>query len=371
MKKIKPVLIIVAVALLVFGAIRLVKSKKEVLKKAPTPQKAPLPVKTALVHYGTLEISEHYLGTILPVEEANLSTRLSGYILRVTKYEGDEVKEGELLVEIEAKALYTKLASLKAALSAAQTEYLTRKSIFERNKVLLKHEAISQEAFELSKSALANALARVKQLKQEISATEKDLSYALIKAPFNGVVTKRFKNPGDLAMPGAPLLTIENPAKGYKILVKIPQEKAASLPSKAKAYLIFGSQQKTCQVYKVYPAVGPNALALVEIRTPRRPFGLPSGAQIGTNLVFSERKGFLVPLNALVPGKTKGLFVVKEDKLVFFPVTVLAIGKDKALVTGKLGENMPVVVGDPGLLLRLKPGQKVIMAKGGKTNESI
>ncbi|AEH44021.1 efflux transporter, RND family, MFP subunit [Thermodesulfatator indicus DSM 15286] len=370
MNKLKPFLILLVVFLLIFGAFRVVKLKKETIQSVKPPQKIPLPVEVAKVTKGTLEIREHYLGTITPVHEANIATRISGYILRITKYEGDKVKKGELLVEIEAKDIEAKLGVLKTQLASAQTELLVRKGIFERNQKLLEHEAISQEAFDLSKAAYQAALARVEQLKQEIEAAKVNLSYAFIKAPFSGVVTRRFKNPGDMATPGAPLITLEDPKAGYRLLVNIPQEKAASIVPGDRVYISLGDRQKIAAVYKVYPAVSKEALATVEIRLKKRPFSLPSGASLGVDLVLANLEGLLLPAKALVPGKSQGVYVVEKGRLKFIPVRVLGQSKGQVVASGKLNEGDQVVVGDPGLLLRLYPGQKVIPIKGGH-DESI
>ncbi len=360
MKKSQLLLTILVILALVAGAARLVKMKKAALEKTPPPPKVPLPVKTALVKKGRLEIREHYLGTIRPLRSASLSTKLTGYLLKVTKYEGDPVKKGELLVEIEAKGLLTRLATLKAELNAAQSDLLTREAILRRNQKLLAHEAISQEAFDLSKSAFELAKARVVQLRQEMAAVKADLTYARITAPFSGVVTKRFKDPGDLATPGTPILELEDPQAGYRVLVKIPQEKAGLLARGTKAYLTLGKRRQAARVFRVHPAVGEEALATAEIRLKERPFGLPSGASVGVDLVFKEPEGFVLPLKALVPGKNPAVYVVREERLVLVPVEVLGQSADQVVLKGKLVPGEPVVVGDPGLLLRLHPGQRVI-----------
>ncbi len=360
MNKFKPLLVLLLVLLVAIGAFRLIKSKKAALNQIPPPIRAPLPVNTAQVREGRLELREHYLGTIVPLRAAQISTRLSGYVLKITKYEGDQVKRGELLVEIDSRSLKAKLAGLKAALRAAEGELLTREAIFKRNQRLLAHEAISQEAFDLSKSAFELAQAKVVELRQEIAATQADLSYACIHAPFSGVVTKRFKNPGDLATPGAPILTLEAPGAGYRVLVKVPQERAGLFSPGQTAYLLGNGQEEKAKVFRVYPAVGAEALATVEIRIPKRPFNLPSGASVGVDLVSLAPQGFILPLKALVQGEKPAVYVVRKGRLVLIPIRLKGQSKDQIVASGALKPGERVVIGDPGLLLRLHPGQRVL-----------
>ncbi len=365
MKKARVFFILALIGLL-FGGIILVKAKKKALKETPLPLKAPLPVEIVKVKQDRLEILEHYLGTIVPIRKAVISTKLFGYILKLPKYEGDVVKAGEVLVEIEAKGLRARLSSLSAELLAAENELLTRKKIFLRNKELLAHEAISREAYELSQSAYELAKAKVKKLRQEIAAIKADLSYAKIVAPFSGVVTRRFKEPRELAAPGIPLLEIEDPQSGYRILVKIPQEKAPKLIKGAKAYLTLGKRKILASVFQVHPAVGNQALATVEIRLKKRPFSLPSGASVGVDLVLGCPEGFIIPVRALASGKRKAVYVVRNGHLVLVPVKVLGKSQDLFVCKGELSPGESVVVGDPGLLLRLAPGMRVLPYPKGR-----
>ncbi|HIE33355.1 MAG TPA: hypothetical protein EYP81_04840 [Thermodesulfobacteriaceae bacterium] len=53
-----------------------------------------------------------------------------------------------------------------------------------------------------------------------------DLAYATIQAPFSGLVSHRFREAGDLVLPGIPILEIESPEKGYRIFVRVPPEES-------------------------------------------------------------------------------------------------------------------------------------------------
>jgi RND family efflux transporter MFP subunit len=364
-RKIKIFLVILVLILLVVGAVKLVKKKKARLAKLPTPQEAPLPVETARVRLGELEVTEHYLGEIRPLLEAYLSSRLTGYLLAVTKYEGDPVEKGELLARIDDQGLKAKLKSLTAQLEAARTSYRTRQHIFARDKVLFENKALSQEAFELSRAALAEAKARVLSLEEEIAAVKNDLTYAEIRAPFSGIVTKRLKEPGDLVLPGQSILALEDPSRGYRVLVRVPEHRAASFSMKT-AYLIEGGKRAKVSVYRVHPATAPGGLATVEIRTTRRPFNLPSGARIGVDLVVKRVHGALVPLRALLENvKTSYVFriIPEKDGLgKVEPVAIKVLGRsgEMVAVAGPLREGDLVVVAEESTLLRLQAAKHVL-----------
>ena len=365
MRRIKALIALLVAAAVVALAVHKVREKRAALKRLSPPQVAPLPLEVTRVRVGILPVTEHYLGVIRPLLSAKITSRISGYLLSVTKYEGDSVKKGEILARIDDTPIRARITSLKAQIKAAQVSYLTRKRIFERDRVLYRHKAISQEAFELSESALREAEARLKTLKAELSAAENDLTYAVIRAPFSGVVTERLREPGDMVVPGAPILALEDPSRGYRIFVGVPQARAALFKPGARAVLTEGKRRLSARIFRVLPAVGPGELATVEIRLAERPFGLPSGARVGVDLVVREVRGAIVPLRALLEtANGTHVFLARREtgpfaRIEVARVRVLGRAKDEVAVSGPLSSEDLVVVAQESTLLSLHAGQKV------------
>ncbi len=360
MKKFKKFLaVFLVIGLLIgIGLFLFIKRKKELASVSP-PLKRPIAVNVVKVNRGHLEVKSHYIGKLVPVKKALISTRLSGYIMKIYRDEGEFFRKGDVLVEIDSTELRSRLRSLEAQLWAAKKELLVRKKIFLRNKKLLKYQAISKEAYELSSVSFETAKAKVKSLEEQIKQIKSQLSYALIKAPFSGVVLKKLKEQGDLTMPGVPILEVEDPSEGYKVLVQVPQEILPSLKKGQKVYLTFGNKKETSKIFKIYPAMEDNSLGTVEIRLRKRPFGLPSNSLLGVDIVLKDAEGFVLPVDALVDGKTQGVFVVEKDRLKFIPVKVLGKSEGSLVCDGNLKIGEFVVVGDPGFLMRLYSGERV------------
>ncbi|NPA39591.1 MAG: efflux RND transporter periplasmic adaptor subunit [Thermodesulfobacteria bacterium] len=359
MKKLKLLLGAIVIITLVITGIFLVKKKKQELQKIPLPEKPKVMVRVAPVKKGTLTITEHYSGIILPRDEVVISTKLSGYITYLPKSEGDKVKEGEVIVKIDDSRIRNEIDSIKAQIFAVQEEVEVKKKIMERNEFLLKHEVISQEAFDNSKLAYEMAKARLEGLKAKLSQLVNDLIYANIRAPFSGIITKKFKQKGDFVAPGMPILKVENPSKGYKIIASIPQEKLVFIHPGTEVFAVFKGEKLKLKVSKVYPSVDKSGLSQVEILCKKSPFNLPSGTIIGLDIVIKKLKGFIIPVKALIRGKVPGVFVVCNKILKFVPLKVLGINKDLFVAKGNLRVGDKVVIGDPGLLLRLYSGEKV------------
>lgn len=171
------------------------------------------------------------------IPAAIFSARISGNILTINKREGDSIVPGELLVVIDdreladrAQAVDAEALATQQKIAGAKSTYETQKSIYERDVALYRDGAISKEALERSRATYDGAQATVSAfqetlggLKKSTAAARTQAGYAKIYAPFAGMVSKRWSDPGDLAVPGKPILTVEK-SSPYKVVVQIPQE---------------------------------------------------------------------------------------------------------------------------------------------------
>jgi len=373
----KTVFILIAVVLVVVGALLVIKKKWEIAHLAP-PQATPPAVRVAPVGQGTLEVTTHYLGTIAPFTRSDLAARISGNLLTIAKREGDLVRKGELLVTIDDRELLDRtvavnadLLSTRQKLAGARSAYETQKAVYGRDVILYKAGAISQEALEHSRTALDGAKASVdayeeslKGLAMNTSVARTQAGYARIYAPFSGVVSKRWAEPGDLAVPGKPILTVDK-SSPFKVLAQVPQEELAEIHIGTPVYLTNGGQRLSAWVNRVYPSLGKSMLATVEVLSPSAPFSLPADATVGMDLVNRKVTGMIVPEQAVVKsGQRAYLYVVKDGTVHLRPVTLLGMGNGKAAVNGELHPGEQVAVAQENKLLTLVEGSRVTPVAG-------
>jgi len=232
----------VIVVLVIVAGVVVVKKKQRELAALPTPQVAVPTVQTARVTMGTLEETIHYMGMIESYTKADLSARISGSILSIEKREGDRIQEGELLVVIDDRELVQRGAAAQSEVMSARQKragiksaYDTQQAVYDRDVLLAKTGAISGEALERSqyardgaRSAMDGLDESIKALEMNSAAVQTQVGYARLSAPFDGVVSKRWNDPGDMATPGKPILTVEKESP-FKVTVLIPQEELAGL----------------------------------------------------------------------------------------------------------------------------------------------
>lgn len=377
------VIAVVCVAVIAGVAVVMVKTKK--IATLPKPQVAPPAVQVASAAKGSLDITTHYLGSIEPFTRSDISARISGNILSIAKREGDRVRQGEEIIVIDDRelvdrstAVHAEVLATQQKLAGAKSAYETQKSVYERDAALLKIGAISQEAMERSRAALDGAKATVDAYGESIrglsmnwAVARTQAGYARITAPFTGIVSKRWSDPGDLAVPGKPILTIEKRSP-YKVLAQVPQEELSGIGPGTSVFLTSGEQKIRASVNRVYPSLGKNLLATVEVLTKSAPFNLPSASTVGFDLVTKRVKGLIVPDLAVV--KTdRGTFVcqVKDGAIHIVPVTLLGTGDAKAAISGGLEPDDQVAVAQENKLLTLTEGGKITLAEQEEQEAAI
>ncbi len=360
--------------LIIAAAVAVVLLKQKTVANLPKPQQQIPSVQVATVQHGTLAVTAHYLASIEPLTKSDLSPRISGTILAVTKREGDLVRQGELLVTIDDRelqdrsiAVNAELLATRQRLAGAQSAYTTQKSVYARDVTLYKAGAISKEALDRSQAALDSSKATVdayqeslKGLAMNTSVARTQAGYARITAPFSGVIAKRWSEPGDLAAPGKPILTIEKTAT-YKVLAQVPQEELLGIKPGSKVVLSNASQSLVTRINRIYPSLNKNMLATVEVLTAGAPFGLPSSATVGFDVVTKQLEGLLVPDQALVKNK-QGAFVyqVKDGVIHIKPVKLLGMGSGKSAVAPEgLAQGETVAVAQENKLLTFIEGSRV------------
>ena len=372
-KKTKPGLkslfIILLLILLVIAGVITVKKKKAELAAVPPPQKALTAVTVARAHYGTYTAAKDFLGTLRPKTAADISARINAYLTKVNVREGDLVKKGRVLALLDDREQHDQVSSLEARLNAARTALATQQAIYKRDKKLFKAKAISRESLDLTTSRRDTAQAEVVTLEKQLDSARTNLSYTRLTAPFDGIVTARLLDPGDLALPGKTILALEAPASGYYVEIKIPQHELPQIKTGDKIILHpprpdAQATAPTIAVSRIHPAIKSGTLGIIEADISSRPFSLASGSTIAVSCQTRQYTGLQVPLRALLEQVDSALiFTVSPDKTIQArPVAILYRGSDRAVVKSGGQTDTEVVTAQESALLRLKDGQKVTVA---------
>jgi len=156
------------------------------------------PVRVQLVEKKSRTITEEVVGTVRAKLRATLEARLSGRIEKMPVVLGQEVRRGQLIARLDAGEIAARLEQAEASLQQAERDWKRASALFEQQSVTSAEYDSVQSRQRLARGAVAEAKAM--------------MGYVEIVAPFDGVVTRKWADLGDLAAPGKPLVDLEDPA---------------------------------------------------------------------------------------------------------------------------------------------------------------
>ncbi|HET57980.1 MAG TPA: efflux RND transporter periplasmic adaptor subunit, partial [Deltaproteobacteria bacterium] len=193
-------------------------------------------VDVVTVRRGDLFAPVRATGTVTPIRESRVGAKVAGRLQSMNFVEGNFVKEGRVLAEIEHNEFQLARNSAEAQLAMAraslqEAELNLEHIAVEKGRIekLYKKNAVSKQKYDELSSTHAMALARVESLKAQIRSAkanlklaERQLADTVIRAPFSGYVTKKMSNRGEVIAAGTPLYWIMDFDR-VRTEVKIPE----------------------------------------------------------------------------------------------------------------------------------------------------
>ncbi|WP_106132332.1 efflux RND transporter periplasmic adaptor subunit [Mongoliibacter ruber] len=155
-----------------------------------------------------IRFSRTYPATAVALEEVELRADVVGYVTGIFIKEGQEVKKGQLLYQIDPTRYEARQQQAASAVSIAESNLERIKKDFERYERLKAEDAIAAQIYDSALNELRNAEQELNAAKSELENTSIDLQYASIYAPFNGTIGFSQVRMGSLVNPGESLLNI-------------------------------------------------------------------------------------------------------------------------------------------------------------------
>ncbi len=159
------------------------------------------PVKVFEVKRQKISEKLQYTGVIEAWKKINITPDSGGKIAKIYVDEGDMVREGQLLAELDTRAIRLQLEQAEAALAVAEANYKDAKRNMERMERLIEEKAVSDQQYEKIKLAYEGAEAQLQQAKAAVNLARHNLDVSLMKAPFSGVVASKNAEVGDVINP--------------------------------------------------------------------------------------------------------------------------------------------------------------------------
>ncbi len=253
-------------------------------KGAPAPVDAPAPAArpaTAEVQLRTVADVYAADAVIEAVRQATVSAQISGTVTQFFVDAGDRVKRGQLLARIDARETDAQVGSARANVAQAQAALAQARLNYDRTASLVKSNFVSQAALDKADADLKSAQAALDAARAGTSQAMTARSFAEVRSPIDGVVSRRLMERGELAAPGKPVVEVFDPA-ALRAVGAVPQFVMARAARADRATVQLPTLNHTVAATKLtlLPAADPRLLS-TQVRADL-PQQLPAGVVPGT-----------------------------------------------------------------------------------------
>jgi len=256
--------------------------------------------KTALVELKQVDDRLSWPGSVRSRTVANIAPRMTARILEIKVNAGDKVKKGDVIARLDERDIKAQENAALAALTAAHAQADRAKADEQRTRSLFGKEAATRENFDAVIAQAKEAQAGVSQAMSAVSEIRSHLADTLLLAPFDGVVVKRLQEPGDMGLPGVPMLTMQTP-KGLRLEADVPSTCAGLYRVGMAVSVRIDSLSLTtdAQIDEISPEVDPQTRTqLIKIALPAIE-GLQPGHFGWLEQACSQHEALLIPANAV------------------------------------------------------------------------
>ena len=393
-------------------------------KKEATEAEAPAPVQVTAVTQDTIRRIVAGDSMLFPRDQAGVTAKIAAPVQRYLVQRGDHVKQGQLLAVLESRDLTAGAAESQALLAQteanlrsttsaqvpeavvkAQTDVDTakqtgdaakklldnREKLFQQGALARKLVDDAQVAYAQAHGALLSAQEHLRALqsvgKQEqiktatsqvdaarshLQSSQAQVSYSRIVSPISGVVTDRPLYAGEMATPGAPLVTVMDISK-IIARANVPQNQSASVKVGQPATITQVDTNQTVEgrVTVVSPATDPASTTVqVWVQAENPGERLKPGASVRVSIVAATiQKATVVPLSAILPGEDGGtaVAVAGSDSLAHLKKVEIGVREPDQvqILSGVAPGEQVIVAGGVGL----EDKAKIRIVKPGETDE--
>lgn len=188
-------------------------------------QAGPVAVDVVTLNTESVDIKQTFAGRVNAYREAEIRPQVSGIIQKRAFTEGSEVKQGDLLYQIDPAEYKAALASAKGSLAVAQANEKSARLLAQRYSKLVKSSAISKQEADDAQAAWSQARAQIAQDRANVDAAQIDLDHTRLIAPIPGIISRSAVTEGALVtdQQTTPLATIRQISPIY-VDIQIPAE---------------------------------------------------------------------------------------------------------------------------------------------------
>lgn len=341
--------------------------------------KAPPPVAVSLARVQDRDVPLYLagVGTVTANASVVVKTRIDGQLDKVGFQEGEDVKKGQLLAQIDPRALQAQLAQAEAQRAKDAANLMNARLDLQRYTTLRGQDAATQQQLDTQKALVAQLEATVKTDEAQVAYAKVQLSYTTINAPISGRVGARLVDPGNIVHAADTSgLVVINQIDPITVVFTLPEEAVVSINraqrSSQKPLKVIATARDSQEVLATGKLVlldnqinTSNGTVQLKARFDNAEHKLWPGQYVNARLVMNSHGNALTVPAAAIQRSQQGTYVYaidQEDKAAMQPVKVDRIQDGIAVLaadSGVTADQRVVIDGQ----YKLKPGSRIVESK--------
>lgn len=285
----------------------------------PTPPRAPVAATELAARVVRLQEApreQAWDGVVEAVNQATVSAQTAGRVVELPYDVNDTVPEGAVIVrftDVEQKSAHNRA---QAQIAAAQAAYDEAAASYQRVAAIAARGLIARQQLDQERARRDAALAALHAAQAQMREIGQQLDYTVVRAPYAGIVTRRFVQVGESVQPGQPLMAGVS-LKDLRVTVQVPQSVADAIrrQNHAEVLLDDGARRVPASRLTVFPYADPDTHTFsVRLELPGENTGLYPGMTVKVAFAVGRERRLLVPASALVQrGELQGVYVLDQS----------------------------------------------------------
>lgn len=276
------------------------------------------PLASLVVHADKTAREQVWDGVVEAVHQVTLTAQTNARVLALPYEVNDVVPKGAVLVRFTDVEQKSARNAAQAQIASAQASYKEALSSYNRFAAIAPKGYVSKAQLDLQRARRDAAKAALQSARASLSQVGQQLDYTVIRAPYAGIITRRYVHVGQAVQAGPPspqpLIAMES-LDDLRVNVQVPQSVVEAVRHfHAAAVLLDGDSGRrvTASDVSVFPYADPDTHTFnVRLQLPADTTGLYPGMTVKVAFAIGEARHLLVPKSALVQrGEVVGVYVI-------------------------------------------------------------
>lgn len=308
-------------SLLTTGSLLLASGCKDKVKPGAADVKRPAVTGVATVEIRPSQVDEYYetSGTIKAKTISAVASRMLGAVTAVKVKEGERVRAGQVLMTVDDRDVAQRVKAAEQALEAAKQSRSLTDITYQRYKRLYDEKAVSQQEIDQIETQKKVADFEYERAKALLAETRVNHGFTRITAPTSGVVTAKKIDPGSMAVPGTPVLVIED-TSSFILEANLDENLSGKVRAGTSVEVAIDSAGLRAggRIAEIIPSIDPMSrtfVAKIDVKGPM----LRTGQYAKVRIPMGRKETLVVPEKAIVEkGQLTGVYTVDNKGIITY-----------------------------------------------------